>query len=166
MPGSLNFRSIASYQYDFIINTGQSSLDYAGASGPLDAFTDWNPAPYWIVNSWITYSNDPFSLTVQGRFIGAGAYRRDRVGPNDPGYDPTLMNSININHVPSRLYVNLAFTYDLDAGDTHGVQLFGSINNLFDKKPPIAPGGNGSMTNPVYFDVAGAAFRMGVRMQY
>jgi hypothetical protein len=44
-------------------------------------------------------------------------------------------------------------------------ELFGSLDNAFDKKPVIAPGGNGYPTNPVYFDTYGRTWRVGVRVR-
>ena len=51
------------------------------------------------------------------------------------------------------------------------IEVFGAIDNLFDKKPPVAPGGGGLggsnyPTNPVYFDTFGARFRTGVRVKF
>ena len=40
------------------------------------------------------------------------------------------------------------------------------MNNLFDKDPAIAPGGNGYPTNPVYFDTYGRTYKVGVRVKY
>lgn len=166
LRGVLSVRGIAAYLYDFVIDTGQSVRDYAGQSGPLGSFVDWNPAPYWIVNGWMTYANGPFTATLQGRYIGPGAYRRDRIGPEDPGYAPTLPNSINDNRVPDRFYLNLSTSYAFDIGAERELELFASISNLLDSDPPPAPGGNGGATNPVYFDVVGAAFRAGLRLRY
>jgi len=164
--GALNLRGIAAYLYDFVVDSGASSQDYAGQSGPLGAFVDYNPAPYWILNGWLTYTNNPFTFTVQTRYIGSGAYRRDWTGPQDEGYDPTQPNSVNDNRVPARVYLNLSASYAIEFGNDRQVEIFGSIQNLFDTDPPIAPGGNGGATNPVYFDVAGAAFRTGLRFRY
>ena len=63
--------------------------------------------------------------------------------------------------------MNIAGSYRL-RGSSDGpssIELFGAINNLFDRDPPIAPGGNGYPTNPVYFDTYGAAWKVGVRVQ-
>ncbi|MCC6202190.1 MAG: TonB-dependent receptor [Gammaproteobacteria bacterium] len=166
LRGSVTFRALGAYQYDFIVDSGGLRQDYAGQSGPLGSFVDWNPAPYWIWNGWFSYSNGPFSFTLQGRYIGPGAYRRDRVGPEDAGYDPTKANSINDNRVPDRLYLNLSGSYGFDLGDERRLELFTSISNLLDTDPPIAPGGNGGATNPVYFDVVGATFRTGLRLRF
>jgi len=45
------------------------------------------------------------------------------------------------------------------------VQLFGVVNNLFDKDPPFAPEGQ-YPTNPTYFDQIGRTYRVGVRVQF
>ncbi len=61
----------------------------------------------------------------------------------------------------SATYVNLSGSYDL----SKKLQVFGSVNNLFDKDPPVAPGGNGYPTNPVYFDTYGMTWKLGVRLK-
>ena len=58
--------------------------------------------------------------------------------------------------------MNLSASYDVNPHFT----LFGNINNLFNKAPPIAPGGNGYPTNPVYFDTYGMSWKLGVRVKY
>ena len=83
------------------------------------------------------------------------------VDPDDPGYDTTDPNSISDNSVASAVYTNLSASYDL----TDQFQVFGSINNVFDKDPAIAPGGNGYPTNPVYFDTYGRTWRLGLRVR-
>ena len=52
-------------------------------------------------------------------------------------------------------------SYDI----TDEIQVFGSVNNLIDRAPVIAPGGNGFPTNPVYFDTFGRTFRIGARVK-
>ncbi len=44
-------------------------------------------------------------------------------------------------------------------------EVFGSINNLFDKTPPFTGGGI-SGASPQYHDTYGRAYRMGVRLQF
>jgi iron complex outermembrane recepter protein len=41
-----------------------------------------------------------------------------------------------------------------------------TINNVLNKSPPVAPGGNGYPTNPVYFDTYGLFWRVGVRAKF
>ena len=110
----------------------------------------------------------PFSGTVGVRYIGAGvleavtAYGGLPVTPGMPGYSTTNPNSISDNHVPSAFYVNLSASYDV----TKNVTFFTNINNLFNKTPVIAPGGNGYPTNPVYFDTYGMTWKVGVRARF
>ena len=52
------------------------------------------------------------------------------------------------------------FTYHSDG------TLFANVNNLFNRDPPIAPGGNGYPTNPVYFDTYGLTWKVGARFKF
>ena len=171
--GSLNFRVLASYLYDQLFSQGLSGaggtvpppLNYAGQSGPTAAFGTFNTSPKWQGNAFMTYKHGPFTGTVQLRYIGPGKlyavtpYGGVGIGPGDPGYSTTDPNSVSDNHIPSAAYVNLSAAFDI----TENFTLFGSINNLFDKNPPMAPGGNGYPTNPVYFDTYGRTWRVGIR---
>ena len=60
--------------------------------------------------------------------------------------------------------MNLNASYKLPF-DNNAFEIFGSVNNVFNKKPPIAPGGNGYPTNPVYFDTYGTAWKVGMRVR-
>jgi len=170
LPGDLNMRVIASYLYDMTIDAGLGAtpINYGGQSGPTGAFGGFNTSPKWQGNAILTYNNGPFSATVQARYVGPGKFLAvtatgaTPVAPGDPGYTTTADGSINTNHVDSAIYVNLSTSYELSSKLT----LFGSVNNLFDKNPPVAPGGNGYPTNPVYFDTYGTAWKVGVRLRY
>jgi outer membrane receptor protein involved in Fe transport len=174
---SLNLRVLASYLYDQLFDTGQTDpvtgepvppRNYAGTSGPTAAFGSFNTAPEWQGNAFVTYTNGPFTGTVQARYVGPGRFMvltaagGPPIDPGDPGYDSTDPNSISDNSVNDALYFNLAGSFDV----TEEVQLFGALNNVFDKDPPIAPGGNGFPTNPVYFDTFGRTFRVGARVNF
>jgi outer membrane receptor protein involved in Fe transport len=174
---SLDFRVLASYLYDQLFQTGQidpasgkpaAPRNYAGQSGPTAAFGSFNTAPKWQGNAFVTYHKGPFTGTVQARYVGPGRYLvltpagGAPIAPGDPGYDTTDPNSISSNSVNDAIYVNLSASYDI----TKQIQLFGSLNNAFDKDPPIAPGGNGFPTNPVYFDTFGRTFRVGARVNF
>ena len=174
---SLNLRVLASYLYDQLFETGQTDpatgepaapRNYAGQSGPVTLFGSFNTAPKWQGNAFVTYSQGPFTGTIQGRYVGKGRYLTitpsggPPVDPSDPDYDSTDPNSISGNKVKDAVTINLAASFDI----TKEVQLFGALNNLFDKDPAIAPGGNGFPTNPVYFDTYGRTFRVGARVNF
>lgn len=116
----------------------------------------------------LTAAQGPFTGTVQIRYVGSGRYYTitpsggAAIDVTDPDYDSTDPNSITNNTVESAVYVNLSGSFDV----TEQIQLFGSINNLLDRDPPVAPGGNGYPTNPVYFDTYGRLWRAGVRVKF
>ncbi len=89
-------------------------------------------------------------------------------GPDSASYNPSNPLSINDNTVASATYLNLSGSYALrDAKDGGlGIELFGVVNNVLDRDPPVAPGGNGYPTNPVYFDTYGISWRAGVRVRF
>ncbi len=168
--GDLTFRLLASYMYDMIIDTGLGGpiINYAGQSGPTGAFGGYNTTPFWQGNGYVTYTNGPFTGTLQARYVGAGkflartAFGGLPVTPGTPGYSSTNPNSINENSVSSEWYVNLAASYDIN----QHVTVFANVNNLFNQAPPIAPGGNGYPTNPVYFDTYGLTWKVGARFNF
>jgi iron complex outermembrane recepter protein len=57
--------------------------------------------------------------------------------------------------------VNLAASYDI----TKAVQLFGSVTNLFDSNPPVAPSSVGGF-NPVLYDPIGRQYHLGARVKF
>jgi iron complex outermembrane receptor protein len=87
--------------------------------------------------------------------------------PGEAGYVSTKPNTINNNSVASATYFNLSLNYTLPFFNegARSVQVFGTLDNIFNRDPPVAPGGNGYPTNPVYFDTYGRTWRVGVRAQ-
>jgi outer membrane receptor protein involved in Fe transport len=168
----LNFRLLGTYLYDLIIAAapGSAPVNFAGQSGPSAPLGDFNPSPKWILNGTLTYDRGPFTGTLQGRYIGSGALNKTLIGPDDPRYDPTLPNSININRVPSRFYLTLGMSYRVQLANME-MELFGTVDNLLDKDPPIAPGSTASVvqssypTNPAFFDTLGRRYRLGLRVK-
>ena len=173
--GNINLRLLANHQYDFKVQADPTTpvIDYAGQTGPVSDGGDFNPAPDWIWNAFLSYDNGGFNTTMTMRHIPGGVYDVEKVGPQDAGYDPSLPDSINTNRVDSATYFGLAMSYEIPFGNDSSryVEVFGSIQNLFDKDPPVAPGGGGLggsnyPTNPVYFDTFGSRFRAGLRVRY
>jgi len=75
-PGTLNFRVLASYLYDLIIDRGLGGNIYndAGQFGPTAACGGFNTSPKWQANAFLTESTGPFSGTVQVRYVGPGRF--------------------------------------------------------------------------------------------
>jgi iron complex outermembrane receptor protein len=170
LNGNLNFRLLTSLLYNMTIDAGLGAapVNYAGQSGPTGAFGGFNTSPRWQSNFFATYANGPLTGTVQVRWIGPGTFETvDGVGgvpiaPGDPGYTSTSANSINNNSVASATYLNLSGSYDVGSHFT----VFASIDNVLNRSPPVAPGGNGYPTNPVYFDTYGMTWKVGFRAKF
>ncbi len=160
--GSLDLRLLASYIYDLKVDTGGAVIDYAGQSGPVASFGDFNTTPKLTGQMFLTWRMDRLTAVLSGRYVGKGRYNVTYTGPDEEGYSASEMNSINDNSVEDRFYTGLALTYAF--GAEKQFELFGTVNNLFNVAPPVAPGGNGYPTNPVYFDTAGRSYRIGVRV--
>jgi iron complex outermembrane recepter protein len=170
LRGDLTFRLLTSLLYNMTIDDGLGSaaVDYAGQTGPTAAFGGFNTSPRWQSNFFVTYATGPLIATAQVRWIGHGTYEAITafggapIQPGDPGYSTTNPNSINDNNVPSAWYLNLSASYNV----TDHFALFSVVNNVLNKAPPVAPGGNGYPTNPVYFDTYGLFWRAGIRLQF
>lgn len=138
----------------------------AGTTGQTNGFlSDWSAAPGWSVQ-WInTYINGPLTLTASASFIKEGQMYADRIGPEDSGYSPSNPNSIESNRIPN--YVNWALNagYSFTVADVD-MQVFGNINNLFDKAPPMTGTGTGGSANPTFYDTIGRNFRVGLRANF
>lgn len=154
----LQLRGIATYVDTLKTVSLGDVVDRAGQTGNTVGLA----APDWTLNGSATVSAPRWSLTLQGRYIASGLYDAQRIGPDDPDYATTLPNSINNNKVESRFYLNLFASIFLDANKRF--ELFGSINNLFDREPPPAPETQ-FYTNPVYFDTLGRYYRAGMRVK-
>ncbi|WP_414902126.1 TonB-dependent receptor plug domain-containing protein [Sphingomonas flavalba] len=172
--GRLNLRVLGTYQYDFLIQPTPvaPAVNYAGQAADLRDSGDFAASPKWKWNAFLTYSNDPFTATLAMRHIGAGKLDVNKIGPDDPRYSPQLANSISDNTVRSATFFSLGLTYKLRAlGRDDGLEIFGVIDNLFDAKPPVAPGGGGNNlgsfypTNPIYYDTLGSRYKLGLRVK-
>jgi len=170
LHGDLSFRLLTSWLYNMTIDNGLGSrpVNSAGQSGPTAAFGGFNTSPKWQSNFFVTYGSGPLTTTLQVRYIGKGtfesitAFGGSPIAPGDPGYSTTNPNSISNNSVSSATYLNLSGSYEFGGH----VSVFASINNLLNKDPPVAPGGNGYPTNPVYFDTYGLSWKVGVRAKF
>jgi outer membrane receptor protein involved in Fe transport len=166
--GNLNLRLIGTYLYDMIVDTGLGAapINYHGQSGPVGSFGSFNTQPDWQARAFLTYARDRFTSTFEARYVGSGSLNvtYSESPPGDPSN--RLANSVNDNSVDDAYYLNWSGSYDFQRAEGSGIQLFWVINNLLDKDPPVAPGGNAYPTNPVFFDTLGQRYRAGVRVSF
>jgi hypothetical protein len=133
-------------------------FDQAGQTGvgvlPKDAVT--------AIQS---YDVGSFNMSLSQRFISEGIYNKRY---NLPGVRRDVLD----NSVPSVLYVNLSASYSWDvAGGS--LQLYGNVQNLFDRDPPVTPGvfdaslgQTGNQVNTGLFDQLGRRFTIGVKFKH
>jgi len=175
---SLTFRLIGTRMIAqrYQARAGLPIYDVVGQTGTANNFlSDNQSAPKWAGTLSATFARGPLSVTGQGRYVGDGTFNYRGVTADENGVYPVPPLSgaaLNVNHVPSYAVFTLSSSYKFgEMGPLSDLQVFGVIDNLLDKEPPVAVGnGNGSNTNggtnAVYFDTMGRAFRVGVRMSF
>ncbi len=167
--GNLNLRFIGTYLYDMIVNTGFGAppIDYEGQSGPVASFGSFNTQPKWQARAFVTYAIKRFTTTFETRYVGSGSLNATYTESPPGAASNKLPNTITDNSVDDAYYLNWSGSYDLRPEQQgKSLQLFWSVNNLLDKNPPVAPGGNAFPTNPVFFDTIGRRLRIGVRVTF
>ncbi len=125
-------------------------------------------------NLTATYSQGPVAVTGQVRYVSAGTmnYNAYPIGTALPA-PPAQGFNMATNSVASYQVFNLTGSYRFPSVGGAGVQVFGVVNNLFDKAPPVAVGVGGfgasntfGGTNATFFDTLGRSFKLGVRMTF
>jgi outer membrane receptor protein involved in Fe transport len=158
MDGTVTFRALATYVADLVTN----GIDRAGQTGfPVGGLPG---VPHWLIDTTVGYQNGPLATTVQMRYIPGGYNDVTRIGPDSPDFNPALPNSVNINRLPSRFYVNVFGSYDFQLGESRSLQLFAGVNNLFDRDPPTLHNDQ-IATNGILFDTVGRVYRIGLRIR-
>lgn len=165
--GTVATRLLASRMLDQLVQPSTSSTllrDISGVTGRPGGSSDWEPAANWAAHWFTTLSRGGWRVTTQARYVSAGVKDQDRRGPEQDGYDRDAVNSIDDNRMPSYVVWGLAGSYELPfRGAT--LELFGSVQNVFDKDPPLS-GLGVSGTNPVFFDTIGRSYRVGIRAAF
>jgi outer membrane receptor protein involved in Fe transport len=163
--GRLAIRLYANYlsKFDTQLASNQPVLHYAGVS-----VVSSNPAAYprWRGNLSIDYENDHFGVTVGEQMIGK--MRLDIPGAIVAGGVAQQVQFVN-SKVPSVFYTDLTLRAKIDVGAGKKLEPFLTINNLFDKDPPLIPGtvpGVNLPTNIAVYDIVGRAYTAGVRFKF
>jgi len=100
----------------------------------------------------LTYTQGPFSVTWQTRYIGKGAlFVRDATAADHS-------ESLSIPFAEATFFHNLSARYRL-GGDLQGLEVFGGVNNLFGEEPPFVTVGTGQ---DIAYDV-GRFFFLGLK---
>jgi outer membrane receptor protein involved in Fe transport len=132
-------------------------------------------APRWSGNFTVTYLVGDLTTTLSARYTGGAVLDRTWCDASQQaaGYCSSYQNasgqflngSVDNNKVKPYLNYSLNGSYNLKVADMKQFQVFGSINNLFNKSPPFTGGGISGASSQ-YHDTMGRAYRMGVRMKF
>jgi len=160
LPGSsrLDLRLLATRYLELSITDSRGTVDRAGQTGYRGGATPG--VPDWIVDANALWSIGKFQFGAHGHFIPKGKFDVLLVGPEDPGFAVTLPNSVNTNRINGRVIFDLSASAQI----TPSVEVFGVVNNVFDKDPPLAFSAQGG-TNHVWFDTIGRYFKAGFRLK-
>lgn len=156
--GALAVRLYANYLSQFTTQqfAGQPLIKYAGRNG-----VGSNPVAYprWRGTFSLDYSQGPFGITWSQQYIGKMTHLNIAA--------PALSNFVDAS-VGAVTYTDLSLRWNVEAGNGN-LEFFTTVNNLFDKNPPIIPGtvaGVNLPTNISTYDVIGRAFTGGVRFKF
>jgi iron complex outermembrane receptor protein len=155
---SVSLRSLANYTPTSTLDPG---LGYSHQGAGENAGTSSTSIPHWRVNTAIIYTQGPFTLSGNWRFISAGVI-------NNSVFDggTSIPLSVDQNKVPAINYFDLGLTYRFKTG-SHNWQIYGRVTNLFDKAPPVAA--NASAYTQQFasnYDAIGRYVRLGLRFEY
>jgi len=154
------------------LGIGRTPVDYVGQLGSgLGWVPGIQPTPKWSGNIITSYIQGPATVSLSARYVGGA--KIDKVFYSDSAGEPYFQDangryvwgSIDNNNVPAYLNFALNGSYDVQVQGTRQFQVFGSVNNLFDKDPPYA-GGYLSGASPQFHDIYGRSYRMGVRVRF
>jgi outer membrane receptor protein involved in Fe transport len=164
--GDLSLRTLISRQNEYSVQEDAlaNRYNYAGATGGTVS-GGYFPAAEWSGNVIVGWRTDRLNTTATVRYIGDGIVDVEWIGPEDPGYAPTLQNSATTNRVDSATYLNFSMGYTFPMGSGGELEVFGLIDNVLDKDPNIVPTG-GYPTNAAFFDTFGRRWRAGVRVNF
>ena len=168
LPGAVAFRADATNvrklretdpATGLSIDRSNSPDEIAQGSGAGNA----ESAPEWQLNAVLTYNIGPLSVTGQERWVSAGRFDPTSYGPGEPGYNPSLPNSINNNHVDASYYTKLGAEYTVRPKMGGTLQFFAVVDNLFDQAPPPLLY---AVYAGTYHDLVGRTVRVGARYMY
>jgi len=162
--GQISLRGLATIVDDLITVSATPTVDRAGMNG--SPVSQPSGMPRYIINGYLTFSSDRVTTQVQVRHISGGVYNSTFVGPGQDGYDPLATNSISDNHIGAWTYVNLNASVNVWKRGDQKLEIFGAINNLFDKDPPVDAPSSFGPTNNVLYDVVGRSYRIGARVKF
>jgi outer membrane receptor protein involved in Fe transport len=156
LPGTLSARALATRTLEFASVTIGGREDKVGQNANGVLAGEPPNMPKWLANYALQYSVGPATLGVSFRYISPGVLESQSI----TGTNTTRLN----NKLGSQTTTNFQASYVLLDRDGRRLQLYGVINNAFNRGPPfpIYP-----VTQwPAFYDTLGMVMRAGIRFQY
>jgi len=156
LPGQFDVNVLASWLNNL------TTIDTSGATVTSTDRVGFN-VPEWKGAVRFMYTLNRLQVQTQARMFSQMLFSNTLIGPDDPRYSPTLPNSVNDNTLPAGIYWSLSASYNIVDRPNQTLQIFGVVDNLFDKDPPIQAieltKGSG-----IQYDLVGRAFKIGARL--
>lgn len=143
LAGRLNLRLLGTWVNSLKTDDGLTSIEYVRSQG--DVFGGLG-VPRLRLTGIASYQGERFGGNFRARYISSGNYN----------------NTINItnNAIGSYTYFDVGLTANVYRRDATKLELYASVNNAFDKEPPV-----GSLYSP-YYDVTGRYYTLGLRATF
>ncbi len=149
----INLQALVTYIDNTSIFDGITRTNLGGSvEQPTVAAVGGNP--HWKVNAHVSYVADRFSVSTAARYIGGGSINK-----------AFTYKDLDVLSVKGRVYFDLQGEVTLIENDGNKVALFGSVQNVFNKTPPITGAGGYGTTRALY-DTLGRMFTAGVRFKF
>ena len=146
IPGTLGFRGLVNYVDSLTVDNGVIVTEGAGYAGSQATFL----TPKWRANTALVYESPAMGADLRMRWINKAKFV-----PN------TVLANVGGNDIDAHAYFDLGLRGYVPFGDGDGkLTIYGSIQNLFDQKPPI-----GAVSSP-YYDLIGRSFTFGASVRF
>lgn len=154
LGGQLNVRGLFSMITKYSITSGGVTRELQGIGN--NPVVDLLSLPDWRADLSMSYTKGPFNLTASERFVGPITIA--------PGVGRSFADGVG--DIPTYAVTNLSASYKIN----DNVQVYGIINNLFNRTPPIVANtvaaGVAIPTITSLYDVEGRYFTGGVRVRF
>ncbi len=141
---TVNLRTLANYTRKLNLVDGDTVHHFAGNTQTSGI----GGVPHWRFNTNLGYTSDFATLNATARYVGGGILTAD--------------DDIDVKRASARLYFDISGERTLFEDDGRRLALFGRIQNLFDKDPPLTQNG----TARALYDTIGRIYTAGIRVRY
>ena len=156
LRGTLTGRALATRTYEFASITTAGREDKVGQNATGVIANEPPNMPTWLANYALDYRLGPFSAGISLRYISPGVLQSTSV-------TGTATSRLN-NKLGSQTTTNFQATWRLVDREGRRLQLYGVINNAFNRGPPFPI--FAATQWPNFYDTLGTVIRGGIRFQY